>query len=78
MPNLTKEQLEQVKYVSIQDYCQRVDQIENIEDKLAFSTRHILSHGQGKNATVDFPIDKIIKVAHMKIADLEESSIDLN
>lgn len=69
MPNLTKEQLEQVKYVSIQDYCQRVDQIENIEDKLAFSTRYILSHGQDKNATVDFPIDKIIKVAHMKIAD---------
>ena len=69
MPKLTKEQLEQVKYVSIQDYCKRVDEIESVEDKLAFTTRYILSYGQEPNANPDAPIEKIIKVAHMKIAD---------
>ena len=73
MPHLTKEQLNQVKYVSLEDYCTRVDQIEELEDKLAFTTRYILTHGQG-NANPDHPIEDVIKVAHMKIA---EKSADL-
>lgn len=67
MPKLSKEQLDRVQYVSIQDYCRRVDELEDLEDKLAFSTRYILAHGQ--NADPDYPIDRIIQVAHMKIAD---------
>ncbi len=69
MPHLTKEQLEQVKYVSIQDYCQRVDEIEDLEDKLAFSTRYILTYNQINNGEADPTIESLIKVAHMKIAD---------
>ena len=67
MPKLSKEQLDRIEYVSIQDYCRRVDELEDLEDKLAFSTRYILAHG--KMVDPDYPIDRIIKVAHMKIAD---------
>lgn len=69
MPHLTKEQLEQVKFVSIQDYCQRVDEIEDLGEKLAFSTRYILSYDQINNGQADQTIENLIKVAHMKIAD---------
>ena len=69
MPPLTEEQLEQIRYVSVKDYCERVDQIESIEDKLAFSTRYILSYGMNQQGQPDHPIDHIIKAAHMKIAD---------
>ena len=69
MPPLTKQQLDQVKYVSIQDYCQKVDRIESLEDKLAFSTRYILTYNGIKNGEADPDLEKLIKVAHMKIAD---------
>ena len=68
MPKLTKEQLAAVKYVSIKDFCTRIDQLEDMKDKLDFATRYILSHGMG-NEQPDAPIEKIIKVAQMKIAD---------
>ena len=68
MPPLTEEQLNQIQYVSVKDYCEKVDQIENLNDKLEFSAHYILSYGQGGNQP-DYPIDSIIKVAHMKIAD---------
>ena len=69
MPHLTKEQLEQIKFVSIQDYCRRVDEIEDLEDKLAFSTRYILTYDRIHNGEADQTIEDLIKVAHMKIAD---------
>ena len=68
MPKLTKEQLAAVKYVSIKDFCTRIDQLEDMKDKLDFATRYILSHGMG-NEQPDAPIEKIIKVAQMKLAD---------
>lgn len=67
MPKLSKEQLDSIQYVSIQDYCHRVDELEDLDDKLAFTTRYILAHGQSVDP--DYPIDRIIQVAHMKIAD---------
>ena len=67
MPKLSKEQLDRIQYVSIQDYCAQVDKLEDLDDKLAFTTRYILAHGQ--NADPDYPIERIIQVAHMKIAD---------
>ena len=67
MSKLTKEQLEQVQYVSVEDFSQRVDQFERIQDKLAFATRYVLTYNQA--AEPDYPIDHIIKVAYMKIAD---------
>lgn len=67
MPKLTKEQLQQVKYVSVEDFSQRIDAFDRIQDKLAFATRYILTYNQADNP--DYPIDHIIKVAYMKIAD---------
>jgi hypothetical protein len=69
MPQLTKEQLDQVKYVSIQDYCQQVDRLDSLEDKLVFSTRYILTYNQINNGEADPNLEKLIKVAHMKISD---------
>jgi len=69
MPKLTEEELDQVTYVSINDYLARIDQIEGLSNKLEFSTRYILSHGKSKDVRPDADLEKIIKVAHMKIAE---------
>ena len=66
---LTEEQLNQVQFISLQDYCTRVDQLETLEDKLAFSTRYILTYRQDPNFTPDCTIEKLIQVAHMKFVD---------
>lgn len=67
MPKLTKEQLEQVKYVSVEDYLSKIDQFDRVEDMLSFTSRYILTYNQA--AEHDYPIDHIIQVAYMKIAD---------
>jgi len=66
---LTKEQLNQIKYVSLEDYSHRVDELETIEEKLEFTTSYILSHGKEPNVAMNESIDKIIKLGHRKIAE---------
>lgn len=68
MPRLLSEyQLNQVKYVSMADYIRKMDELEYIEDKLAFTTRYLLSYGAGQQR--DVPLEEAIHVAKMKIAD---------
>ena len=64
---LTEEQLNQVKYVSIYDYMNRVDALGSLEDKMAFTTRYLISHGAKEGRDVNFY--EAVHLAKMKIAD---------
>ena len=67
MPRLTKEQLDEVRYVSIDDFIYRINQIRNIDDKVAFATRYLLDYGHNENP--DVPFYQALYVARAKIAD---------
>lgn len=64
---LTENALNSIQYVSIADYIRRVDKIERIEDKLAYTTRYLLAYGA--NAQRDVSLAEAIHVAKMKLAD---------
>lgn len=68
MPKLTKEELQQIRYVSMADFARRFDQIEGFDDKLDFTTRYLLSHGM-KGATNDYTFPEALHIARVKIAD---------
>jgi hypothetical protein len=57
--------LRNLKYVSMADFCNRIDQFKNIDDKLAYATEYLLNHQPG----IDYALDEAIGVARMKLAD---------
>ena len=67
MGRLSKAQLDQVKYVSMADYFNRVDQYEDFNDKLKFTTRYLLTHSGVKNP--DYSIEQAIHLAKVKLTD---------
>ena len=67
---LTQKQLNEIKYVSMKDFSDRIDQIADINDKLKFASHYLLMHGTVENP--DVPIQDAINIARMKI--LHESS----
>lgn len=67
MPRLTKQQLNEVRYVSMDDFIYRINQIQNIDDKIAFATRYLLTYGQNGNPDVSFY--EALYTARAKIAD---------
>lgn len=67
MPKLKKSQLAQVKYVSMADFYNQVDQFEDFNDKLKFTTRYLLTHSNVRNP--DYSIEQAIHLARVKLAD---------
>lgn len=67
MGRLSKAQLNQVKYVSMADYFNAVDQYEDFNDKLKFTTRYLLTHSGVKNP--DYSIEQAIHLARVKLTD---------
>ena len=67
MPKLKKEELKQVKYVSMADYYNKVDQFEDFNDKLKFTTRYLLTHSGARNP--DYSIEEAIHLARVKLTD---------
>ena len=57
--------LKKLQYVSMTDFCNRIDKIKNIDDKLAFATEYLLVH----QPNLDYALDEAINVARMKLAD---------
>ena len=62
---LTQKQLDEIKYVSMKDFSDRIDKIANIQDKLKFASHYLLMHGAAQNP--DVPIQDAINIARMKI-----------
>lgn len=71
MPKLTKQELQQLEYVSMKDYFEKIEQYEDFNDKLEFTTYYLLKHGM-KNADCSF--DEAVHMARIK---LSEVSVDL-
>ena len=67
MHKLTDQQLKEVVYASISDFSQKFDQIEDFDDKLAFTTRYLLTHGAGR--TPDYSFAAAVHFARMKLID---------
>ena len=68
MPKILSEQkLRKVKYISMEDYMSSMDSLENLEDKMAFTTRYLLAYGAEQNR--DVPFEQAVHIAKMKIAD---------
>lgn len=67
MPNhLANPRFNDVQYVSIIDYMRRIDELDNIDDKMAFTTNYLLSYGTEQR---DIPLAEAIHVAKIKIAE---------
>ena len=62
---LTEKQINDIKYVSMQDFCARIDLIEDINDKLTFASNYLLMHGMVEEP--DVSIQEAINIARMKI-----------
>ena len=73
MPKLTKEQLNQIKYVSIDDYLEKVNDFETISDKMKFTVRYLLNHKLEKE---DFSFEESIQIARREIGAYLEKSND--
>ena len=65
---LTEEELLKLKYISMADFSKRIDNYDNINDKLAFATKYLILHGID-NGEADCSIIDAINIARMKIAD---------
>ena len=68
MPRLTKEQLKAISYISMADYANKLDQIEDFDDKLEFTARYLLSHG-AKGQKTDYSLEEAIHLARAKLVD---------
>ena len=86
MPRLTKEELRNVTYVSMADFAHRFDEMDDINDKVAFATRYVLSYGASNDVEPDYSIEEVVHIVRMKLADasaelkerfFEESETDL-
>ena len=62
---LTEKQINDIKYVSMKDFCARIDLIEDINDKLTFASNYLLMHGMVEEP--DVSIQEAINIARMKI-----------
>ena len=60
-----RKKLNLVKYKSMVDFSKQIDEIKNMDDKLAFAVEYLLSHTEN----VDCALDEAIEIARMKIAD---------
>ena len=65
MPTEFEKKLQNVKYVSMIDFSKQIDEIKDMDQKIAFAVEYLLSHTE----YVDCALDEAIEIARMKIAD---------
>ena len=63
-----KKNLNQVKYVSMADFYQNIEDYKTLDGKLDFATRYILNHDMG--ATQDYAFSGVVNLARQKIAEI--------
>ena len=77
MPKLTREQLENIRYVSMSDFCHKIDDIEDINDKRKFATQYLLSYGLSDH-NMDYSLSEAIHIAKNKIKESYLNSNNTN
>ena len=68
MPKITEDQLNEIRYVSMADFCKRIDAIPDMESKRLFATRYLLSYGMN-GAPTDYSFKEVMHIARIKIGD---------
>ena len=68
MPKITEDQLNEIRYVSMADFCKRIDAIPDMESKRLFATRYLLSYGMD-GAPTDYSFKEVMHIARIKIGD---------
>ena len=67
-----KKNLNQVKYVSMADFYQNIDDYKTLDGKLDYATRYILTHDM--STTKDYAFEGVINLARQKIAEIMNHS----
>lgn len=68
MPKITEAELNEIRYVSMADFCKRIDAIPDMESKRLFATRYLLSYGMD-GAPTDYSFKEVMHIARIKIGD---------
>jgi|GEM_PF-428038 len=68
MPQLRKNDLPNIDYVSMVDFCKKFDRYDNFEDKRRFATQYILMYGMN-DKPADYSLAEVIHIARAKLCD---------
>jgi len=74
MPKLKNNEIEQITYISLNDYAKNVAKYERIEDKIKYTTRYLLNHDGKKDNT----FEEAIQFARLTIGDAMAKSKDFS
>ena len=67
-----KKDLSQVRYVSMADFYQNIDDYKTLDGKLEYATRYILNHDMGMDK--DYAFEGVVNLARQKIAEVMNHS----
>ena len=77
MPVLKKEELEKVRYKSMNDFYYIIDRYDSVADKRKFAVQYLLTYGLAGDP--DFPLDEAIHFVRVKLSEsVNENTADLN
>jgi hypothetical protein len=77
MPVLKKEELEKVRYKSMNDFYYSIDRYDSVADKRKFAVQYLLTYGLAGDP--DFPLDEAIHFVRVKLSEsVNENTADLN
>lgn len=77
---LTNKELKELKYVSMADFCTRVKEYNDMNDKLRFATQHLLLHGT-QQGEPDYSLSEATYIAQLAIvaaSKIEKEKIGRN
>ena len=77
MPRLTKEQLENVRYISLSDFSNQIERIDNAIDKRKFAVQYLVTYGLSGDP--DFELQEAIHFVRVKLSEsIDFNNADLN
>ena len=77
MPRLTKEQLQDVKYLSLIDFTNQIGRYNDVEDKRNFAIQYLLTYGMKENP--DYSLAEAIHFVRIKLSEtIDEEKADFN
>ena len=68
MPKITREDLENIDYISMVDFSYRVDQIVDFQEKVDFATKYLMAYGKDGGER-DYTFEEATHIVRMKIGE---------
>ncbi len=77
MPKLDQEQLKNIRYLSLVDFNNKIDQYENPSDKVKFATQYLLTYGLATDP--DYKLAESIHFVRVKLSEsVNDKNMDLS